>query len=520
MSEIWTPGGSQPKAPSGGIELPSGFSRRRDPKPEPTPEAAPAAAPAPEQAAPPARQPGKGKSQVAFPPQGAQIQCPQCGDPFVAPIFSIVDLGMNPELRGALLSGQINVANCQKCGFSAPLSAPLMLHDPEHEFLGVFMPAQAGIDDMQAQQVIGEMTRALMAKLTNEQRRGYMLAPKQYGDWDRFMEKMWEFEGITPEMRKRQRDQVGLIDSLLKVAGDETATNMVLERNNGLIDAEFLALLGYYANTLASQGATEEAEKLQTIFDTLVETTEAGAVVKRQRAAVEATLAKITPEITPDGLVDVLAEAWQGEAGQAVLSTLFAGAGHLLDYNFLMALSARIDGIDATDDADAKASLNDLRETILQFQEEMQQESQQSGAAAMEKAGAFLQEVLQSMNVEETLRANPALVGNAFFSLLQNQMQQAEAAGAKGAMKRLASIYEKAIAIMEENMPADVRLINRLLSTNDEGEIRKLLQENRAILNKEFLDNLRALEERSRQEGQTDLAARLKSVRGKAALMQ
>lgn len=515
---IWTPGSDTNRPASGGIELPTGFSRRRDPQPEPAPEAAAAApAPAPDQPAAPARQPGRGQIQVAFPPQGVQIQCPTCGTPFVAPVFSIVDLGVNPELRGALLGGQINVANCQKCGFSAPLSAPLMLHDPDHEFLGVFMPGQAGIDDLQAQRVIGEMTKALMAKLSNEQRRGYMLAPKQYGDWDRFMEKMWEFEGITPEMRKRQRDQVGLIDSLLKVAGDETATQMVLDRGQGLLDAEFMALLGYYANTLASQGATQEAEKLQTIFDTLVETTEAGAEIKRQRVVVEATLQKITPGITPDGLVDILAEVWQGDAGQAVLSTLFAGAGHLLDYSFLMALSARID---ATDDAEAKAGLTDLREVILEFQQEMQQESQQSGSAQMERAAAFMQEVLQSLDVGETLRANPAQVDNAFFALLQNQMQQAEAAGAKAAIKRLLSIYEKAVAIMEEHMPADVRLINRLLAAKDEGDLRKLLQENRSLLTKEFQDKLRALEERSRQEGQTELAARLKSVRGKAALMQ
>ena len=136
----------------------------------------------------------------------------------------------------------------------------------------------------------------------------------------------------------------------------------------------------------------------------------------------------------------------------------------------------------------------------------MQQESQQSGAAKMEQASAFLQEVLQSMNVEETLRANPTQVGNAFFALIQNQMQQAEAAGAKGAIKRLAAIYEKAVAIMEEHMPEDVRLINRLLSAKGEGDIRQLLQENRSLLTKDFLDNLRALEDRSRQEGQTDLA--------------
>ena len=124
------------------------------------------------------------------------------------------------------------------------------------------------------------------------------------------------------------------------------------------------------------------------------------------------------------------------------------------------------------------------------------------------------------MNVEETLRANPAQVNNAFFALIQNQIQQAEQAGAKGAMKRLASIYEKAVAIMEENMPADVRLINHLLSAKGEGEIRQILQENRTVITDDFLDNLRALEQRSRQEGQTELAARLQSVRGKAALMQ
>lgn len=510
MSEIWTPGGSKPNAPSGGIELPKGFARRRDPQPAPEPTPEPEAAPAAQRPAP-----GQaGQSQFAFPPSGAQIQCPSCGTPFVAPIFSILDFGVNPELRGALLSGQINVAHCQACGFSAPLSAPLMVHDPDHEFLGVFLAAQAGLDDMRSQKVIGEMTKALMAGLTNEQRRGYMLNPTQYADWERFMERMWEFEGITPEMRKRQREQMALIESLLKVAGDDTAMQMVLERRSGLVDAEFLALLSYYANVMASQGQGEEAETLQSIFENLVETTEAGAEIKRQQAVVDGYLARIQPEMKGDQFVELIIEAWQSEAGEAVLSAIVgSGGGEMLDYNFLMALSQRIDT--EADDA-TRHKLIDLRKLVTQLQQEMNQ----SGASRMEKASAFLQEVLQAMDPEAVLRANAPKVDNYFFAILQNQIQQAEQAKAGGAVRRLATIYQAAMAILEEGMPADVRLINQLLSLQDEGELRKLLQDNRSLLTPEFIDNLKALEDRSRQQGQDDLAARLKSIRGKAALMK
>jgi hypothetical protein len=510
MSEIWTPGGSSKPAPSGGIELPKGFARRRDPEPTPETPAPPAQPAAP--AEPPQGQPGQ--PQIAFPPQGAQIQCPNCGTPFVAPIFSILDFGINPELRGALLGGQINVAHCQACGFSAPLSAPLMVHDPEHEFLGVFLAVQAGLDDMTSQRVIGEMTQALMRGIPNEQRRGYMLNPSQFMDWEAFMEKMWEFEGVTPEMRKRQRDQMALIESLMKVAGDETAMNMVMERKPGLVDAEFMALLSYYASVMESQGQTKEAEAMRSVFNVLLETTEAGAEVKRQRAVVESYMDRIQPGMTPDAFLDIVVEAWMGDAGEAVLSTIIgSGAGQMLDYNFLMALTQRID---STGDDETREKLIALRDVVTQVQQEM---STQSGSSRMEAATKFLQEVLQSTDLDATLRANAAKVDNYFFALIQNQMQQADEANAAGAVRRLTTIYQKAMAILEESMPADVRLINHLLSVESEGDVRKLLQENRDLLTPDFMDSLRALEDRSRQQGQDDLAARLKSIRGKVSLM-
>ena len=47
------------------------------------------------------------------------IQCPNCGNQYQAPIRSIIDVGQQPQLRQAFLSGQINVAVCPKCRAAA-----------------------------------------------------------------------------------------------------------------------------------------------------------------------------------------------------------------------------------------------------------------------------------------------------------------------------------------------------------------------------------------------------------------
>jgi hypothetical protein len=89
------------------------------------------------------------------------------------------------------------------------------------------MPS-AGIDDIQRQKMIGDLTQALMRKLPQEQRRGYMLQPKQYMDWNRFNEQLWEFEGVTAEMLRRQRAQTELMQSLLGLADDPKALDLAL----------------------------------------------------------------------------------------------------------------------------------------------------------------------------------------------------------------------------------------------------------------------------------------------------
>src|SRR5215212_9434668 len=111
MSGILLPGKDKQPKSEGKIELPKGFTTpKKDERPQEqaAPENQGQTLQNPSQ--PPAnpnqqrgqRQPG---ADLLFPPRGAQIRCPNCGTPYVVPVFTIVDLGANPELRAPLLSG-------------------------------------------------------------------------------------------------------------------------------------------------------------------------------------------------------------------------------------------------------------------------------------------------------------------------------------------------------------------------------------------------------------------------------
>lgn len=512
MSGILLPG--QDKKPAaGGIELPKGFSRRRDESetpaaPETTP-AAPATAAAPAEPQPPRR--GRPGEDLLFPPTAAQVQCPNCGARYAVPIFTIIDLGVNPELGPALLGGQINVAMCPQCGAGGPLSAPLMVHDPGHDFLAVYVPP-TGIDDVQRQRLIGDLTQTLMRKLPTEARRGYMLQPKEYLDWNRFVEKLWEFQGVTPEMLRRQRDQATAIQSLARLADDPSALDIALERHKHLIDRQFFALLERLMMLSGSQGDRESVVALQSLRQALLEKTAAGRELKALQDRVEQTVRKIQPGATREDVIEILLAAWREPGGEDVAPSVAVSLAPMLDYQFLLAVSERLE---RTTDATERANLEKLRELVMAVQEQ-QQATQQSAAA---QAQEVLQAVLESTDPAATMRENADLIDENFLGLLAANIQRAEQNNATGAAKRLRKIYDQALEVMQAQMSPELRLVNDLLNAPDQGAQRKLLEENRKLLSRDFLEALRQLEDDFRQRQGSDVADRLKSIRAQAALM-
>jgi hypothetical protein len=523
MSGILLPGQDKKPKSEGKIELPKGFTTpKKDERPQDQGAPVEQGQTPPTSEQPPAgndpgnrgqRQPG---ADLLFPPRGAQIRCPNCGTPYVVPVFTIVDLGANPELRAPLLSGQVNVAACPNCGAGGPLGAPLMVHDPEHNFLGVFVPMESGRDDMQRQKAIGDLTQMLMRKIPAEQRRGYMLAPSQFVDWQRFVEKLWEFEGVTPEMLRRQRDQSALLQRLVGLVNDDKAMELALERSAGLVDRDFFNLLDQLVLMGRQQGQTEELDLLLKLREKLVETTPAGQQVKQQQEKIRALLAKITPTTSREELVDLVVGAWLEDDGQQVVGTMAVAAPQLFDYQFLMLLSERIGGAASPEE---RKKLEELRQFLVQMQEQLAARQQQSQEAMAQQVQQLLQEILQAPDTEAALRENIDLVDDTFLAFLVANIQQAEKAKATAAARRLRSVYDQAVKLLQESMPADLQLLNQLLTAPDEGAMRQMLKENRATITPEFVESLKPLENEMRESGRTELADRIKSLRAQMKLM-
>ncbi|MXX25289.1 MAG: hypothetical protein F4Z82_07600 [Caldilineaceae bacterium SB0668_bin_21] len=526
MSEIWTPGSPPPSQSSGGIELPKGFATSRRDEQSPSDSGAEEST-ADEQVASP-----EGETQAAqevgaseaaegqrpeidllFPPTGAQVTCPSCGAAYTAAVFSIVDLGANPELKGLLLAGQINTAVCNACGAGGPLSVPLMVHEPEHEFLGVVVPGQARLDDMQTQKMIGEMSQALMARLPSDQRKGYMFQAQQFFEWDSLIEKLWGFEGVTPEMLRRRREQTDLISNLVRLGSDEGAMKMVVDRNKALIDSSFFVLLGQVINAVAAEGESEQHEALINLRSSLLDSTEAGQELKALEERVQDALSRIGPSTTREELLSQLLDYWkEGENGEAVATAVLNAAAGLTDYHFLLGLADRLEN---STDPEERAALIAMRERIVEIGEQRSQSQQM----AAQQVQAVLQEVLQAPDTEAALKENAEHINEMFLTVLASNIRQAEQNKAAFAAQRLRTIYEKAVAMLEEQMPPEMRLLNRLLSAPDEGAMRRLLQENRSDLSREFVDAMKSLEERFSREGNSALASRVRSIRGQAALL-
>jgi len=387
---------------------------------------------------------------------------------------------------------------------------------PEKEWIGVLIPAEARLNEVQRQKVIGDMTQTLMRKLPQDQRRGYMLQPRQYMDWNRFLEQLWEFEGVTAEMLRRQRAQTELLQSLLSLANDRQALEMAIGRNGDLIDRGFFSLLDRMYLMLVSQpGAGSDAtqELFTRLRTALLELTPAGREMATLQNRVRALVEKFRPGTTRDELLQTLLDAWQEPDGREIVGAVVLSMAPTMDYEFMLRLTERME--QSSDEAERKR-MEELRAMVMAAQERLQQSSQ----AAAQQASQLLSELLQAEDLEQALRDNSELLDENFLSVLAASVQQAERNNSKGAARRLRQVYDLTIQILQEDLPPEIRLVNLLVAASENrSELKRVLEQHRDQLTPEFLDVLRRAEDEMRAEGRDALADRVKSIRAQVTLM-
>ncbi len=491
------------------ILTPKGYSPARQPRSEePQPPAQPVAPepqPAPTQ---PDGQPQQQRQQIrlTFPPQTIGINCPNCGTPYPAQVFSVVDAGQDPVLKTLLLSGQLNMAVCPRCGAGGPLTTPLLYHDPEHSLLGIFVPQQIPVNEQQ--KVIGDLSRRLMNGLPQEARRGYMLTPKQFLSYQSLLEAVLETEGVTREMLDRQRRQIQLVEQAAIALQDPEGLRRLAAERDAEMDDDFFSLLSMLTDSSTNSGDVEGARQMVELRERLIELTTWGKRVQKQRAAV----AQLRADTTPAQLVDLVAAA----DDERVVDALVLAARPLVTYAFFQELTGRVEAAQQRGDADTAARLTDLREHILQFSQRLDEAQR----AAMQQYSAVLGEILASSDIAQAVAERAAYVDQNFLTVVSANLQEAEKRGATAAMHRLQEVWDAAVDMINQASPPEVRLVNQLLLAEYPGETRKLLAENRAVVTAEFIDALNELAGQMEAEGEPDMAARLRQIRSQAQLMR
>ncbi|MEA3346451.1 MAG: CpXC domain-containing protein [Chloroflexota bacterium] len=434
-------------------------------------------------------------------PQRVTVTCPACGTQFTAEVHRVIDVGQNPDLKQQFLSGQLNQATCPNCGNGGILALPFLYHDPQKELALVFLPADLEIPEAERQRLIGSLTNEAMMNLPSEQRRSYLLQPQIFLRIERLMERVLEADGVTQEMLDAHRARVELLDELLAAYDDEEKLRELVSEHKEDLNYEFFQILTASLEAAQADERTDLAERLLKLRSSLLELSDLGRSSRAQREISEALEEGISREELLERLV--------ASEDEAQLRGIVAGARPQLDYQFFLMLSNRIESA-APDEAQ---QLRELREKLLELIEGLDREAE----AAMKRSSEVLQAILESDDREAAARDHLTEIDDLLLMLLSAQVQQAEAEGQEERAAELRGVWETVINVLEEAMPPEIQLINRLLRAETEEARQALMEEQRELITPDLVGVIEAMASNLAEQERPETAERLRSVRAEVS---
>jgi hypothetical protein len=432
------------------------------------------------------------------------VNCPSCGNRFQTPVEQILDVRVDPSVRNRLISGSVNVAVCPSCGTGGALNIPFIYHDPEEEVALLYLPVDAGPNEVERQKAAGRLTRQLMDAMPPEERKGYLLQPETFISMETLIKRVLELEGVTEEDMERSQRQREFVGELLQAEADDWPE--MLEENEAFVNEGLFAFLEYVMQLSAAQGAqgvqTADAEKLENLHTYLVEETEIGKTLARRTEIMRS----FVENPSRDALLDALREAPDEET----ITMLIQSGAELLDYGFFQKLVKRIDEAESDEDEDA---WREIRRTVMKLRDEMVEASE---SAAQERA-LLLGKLLASEDPKRMASSHLSELDDLFFAVMSAEMQRAQQEGDQKGVQELQQLAAVINEVMEGTMPPEIALTRRLLVAVTENKLDQQLKANRQLLTPQYLQFLASLEESMQEQGQDEAASRIAEIRSKAS---
>lgn len=431
-----------------------------------------------------------------IPPQPVQLTCPVCSSSIRANIYTIVDVTQQPELKQALLSGQLNLAVCSNCGSATMLGAPLLYHDAAKQLCLVYFPQELKARPEEQERFIGEATNLIIRSLPPDTPRGHLLTPRRFMSLASLIDAVLEADGIPREVLEQQRKRVDLISRLASELENEDKLKALVEQHKDDLDYEFFATLSAFIEASSQEQRGESVQMLTRLRDTLVQLT---GFTGEPAETEDMTRA-----------IERLETAADEELEEAI-----AELRHVIDYGFFQAWTNRIEALEREGQREAAQRLTTRRARILETVERMDKEAQ-----AMFEAGAnVLREVLAAPDPAAKLRALSDKIDEAFILVLSANAAAAERAGQADVVARLKEIERLASEIIEERLTPEERFINELMTTETPQQSTQLLRKNAARVTPDFVKKLNELADEHEKRGNKQISERLRQLAREAGAM-
>ena len=333
-----------------------------------------------------------------------------------------------------------------------------------------------------------------------------MFQPDIMLNWQTFMEKVLETEGITPEMIARQKQQSELLQTL--ITADKDVQDVLLAERADEIDEAFFAMLQSFVDMASQTNNNEQMVKLTNLRARLMTETAVGQRMEQQQVALHklSQAAKKQDGLSPAVLLEhILANHDQEHVVDALV---MAGQG-ALQYEFFSLLTAEIEKVEKAGDKVTVARLTTLRADLLKLYEGMQQQSKNM----MEEALTTLNTVLAAPDKEQALAENAPKIDDAFMAVLASKMNDAEQQNDIPQFQALNEIHSLIYAQMEQTMPPHVQLLNHLVRAESAEQQNQLLNENAQLISEELIQMIDQVMDQAGGQGQEELNGRLQSVR-------
>jgi hypothetical protein len=395
-----------------------------------------------------------------------------------ANIEQLVDVTQDPQAKQRLLGGQSNTARCPHCGYQGRLATPIVYHDNSKELLLTFFPPELNVPLNEQEKTLGPLIKKVTDDLPPEKRKGYLLKPTANLSYESMVKLILEKDGVTPDMLKEQQDRVQIIERLLQ-AGSSDVRSEIIKQNENKFDEQFFALFSRLAQSAASSGQGQQiAQGLVDLQNQLLEETEYGRQLKESVGELEAaqkSLQEAGQGLTREKLLDIVLESPNDARLRAYVSLARSG----MDYQFFQLLTDKIDKASEEE----KTKYESMREKLLEFTDEVDKQIE----ARYKQAQELVESILSQDDIVKALQENIQNISQDVVDIANQMLKQASEKNDYARMGKLQKMLE---VLRQASAPPEVEFIEHLLDAPDDAALDKMLEDNKGMINDEFMQAL------------------------------